>query len=198
MYHVLHFAIWCMARHIITYMLGFFFTVVFCMWKHVQTCIVYHLHIIFLFSFRMILAHLAVCIMWPVLGNRYMLQTYINTYYVTSDYTTACIVHIGTHTMSACPAVCIMWPVLGKQVHVANLYRHILYHFWLDDSMYCTYRDIYYISPSGCVHYVACIGKQVHSAKLISIHIISLQIIWLHVLHIGTYIILAHLAVCIM
>ena len=136
----------------------------------------------------MILAHLAVCIMWPVLGNRYMLQTYINTYYVTSDYTIACIVHIGTHTMSAYPAVCIMWPVLGKQVHVANLYRHILYHFWLDDSMYCTYRDIYYISPSGCVHYVACIGKQVHAAKLISTHIISLVIIWLHVMYISQHI----------
>ena len=101
--------------------------------------------------------------------------------------------------MSAYPAVCIMWPVLGKQVHVANLYRHILYHFWLDDSMYCTYRDIYYISPSGCVHYVACIGKQVHSAKLISIHVISLQIIWLHVLYISGHILIsAHLAVCIM
>jgi len=187
MYHVLHFAIWCMARHIITYMLGFFHGCIL----HVKACtnvhciaFTYHLLVFFPYDFSPSgCMHYVTCI-----GNRYMLQTYINTYYVTSDYTTACIVHIGTYTMSAHLAVCIMWPVLGKQVHVANLYRHILYHFWLDDSMYCTYRDIYYISPSGCVHYVACIGKQVHSAELISIHIISLQIIWLHVLYISGHI----------
>jgi hypothetical protein len=136
----------------------------------------------------MILAHLAVCIMWPVLGNRYMLQTYINTYYVTSDYTTACIVYIGAYTMSAHLAVCIMWPVLGKQVHVANLYRHILYHFWLDDSMYCTYRDIYYISPSGCVHYVACIGNRYTLQTYIDTCYITSDYMTACIIHIGTYI----------
>jgi hypothetical protein len=56
--------------------------------------------------------------------------------------------------------LCALCDLYWEQVHVANLYRHILYHFWLYDCMYCTYRDIYYISPSGCVHYVACIGNR--------------------------------------
>ena len=47
--------------------------------------------------------HYVTCI-----GNRYMLQTYIDTYYITSDYMTACVVHIGTYIISAHLAVCIM------------------------------------------------------------------------------------------
>jgi hypothetical protein len=75
---------------------------------------------------------------------------------------------------------------IGKQVHVANLYRHILYHFWLYDCMYCTYRDIYYISPSGCVHYVACIGNR-YTLQNLYRHI-SFVIIWLHVMYISQHI----------
>ena len=92
--------------------------------------------------------------------NRYMLQTCIDIYYITSDQMTACIVHIGTYIILAHLAVCIMQPVLGNRYTLQNLYRYILYHFRLYDCMYYTYRYIYYISPSGCVHYVACIGNR--------------------------------------
>ncbi len=98
-----------------------------------------------------------------------MLQTYINTYYVTSDYLTACIVHIGTYIISAHLAVCIMWPVLGTGTCCQLVSTHVI-------SLLIRWLHVLYISGH-----------------------ISLQIIWLHVLYIsGHILILAHLAVCIM
>ena len=74
-----------------------------------------------------------------------------------------------------------------EQVHAAKTYTgHILYHLWLYDCMYCTYRDIYYISPSGCVHYVACIGNR-YTLQNLYRHI-SFVIIWLHVMYISQHI----------
>ena len=98
-------------------------------------------------------AHLAVCIMQPVLGTGTFCKTYIETYYITSDYMTACIIHIGTYIN---------------------------------------------ISPSGCVHYVACIGKTGTFCNLCRHSNICEYMIACNV-HIATYIFISfRLAVCIM
>jgi len=124
-----------------------------------------------------------------------LLKLISNTYYITYGYMIACNVHIGIILYQPI-WLCALCDLYWEQVHAANLYRHILYHLWLYDYMYCTYRDIYYISPSGCVHYVACIGNRYMLQNLYRTHIISLVIIWLHVMYISQHILYPSVWLC--
>jgi len=54
----------------------------------------------------------------------------------------------------------------------------------------------YYISPSGCVHYVTCIGNRYMLQNLYRTHIISLMIIWLHVMYISEHILYQPIWLC--
>jgi hypothetical protein len=117
--------------------------------------ILYHLWLydcVYVHRDHIISAHLAVCIMWPVLG------------------TGTCCKLISTHIIS----LLIIW------LHVLYISGHILYQpIWL-----CALCSLYW--------------EQVHSAKLISTHIICDYMIACNV-HIATYIFISvRLAVCIM
>ena len=89
------------------------------------------------------------------------------------------------HIISAHLAVCIMWPVLGTGTCCKLISTHIisLMIIWLH-VLYIS--DICYISPSGCVHYVACIGNR-YTLQNLYRHI-SFVIIWLHVMYISQHI----------
>ncbi len=128
MYHVLHFAIWCMARHIITYMLGFFRGCIL----HVKACTTVHciaftchLFVFFPCDFSPSgCMHYVTCI-----GNRYMLQTYINTYYVTSHFLRLHVLYISGHILCQPIRLCAF----------CDLY-------WENRYMLHTCIDIYYIT----------------------------------------------------
>ena len=153
MYHVLHFAIWCMARHIITYMLGFFHGCIL----HVKACtnvyciaFTYHLLVFFPYDFSPSgCMHYVTCI-----GNRYMLQ---NLY--------------RTHIIS----LMIIW------LHVMYISQHILYQsIWL-----CALCNLYWETGTCC--------KLIPNTYYITYdYMIACNV------HIATHIISAHLAVCIM
>ncbi len=81
------------------------------------------------------------------------------------------------------------------QVHAAKLISGT-YYITYGYMIACMYiSGSYYISPSGCVHYVTCIGNR-YMLQLISTHIISLMIIWLHVLYISEHILYQPIWLC--
>ncbi len=146
---------------------------------------------------RVVLAHLAICIMWPVLGTGTCCKL-ISTHIISLLILWLHVLYISGHILYQPIWPCALCSLYWEQVHSANLYRHILYHFWLYDCMYCTYRDIYYISSSGCVHYVACIGNRYTLQTYIDTYYITSDYMTACIIHIGAYITSARLAVCIM
>jgi hypothetical protein len=137
--------------------------------------------------------HYVTCI-----GNRYMLQTYIDTYYITYDYMIACNVHIGTYIISAHLAVCIMWPVLGTGTCCKLISTHIisLMIIWLH-VMYISEHILY--QPIWLCALCSLYWEQVHAAKLISnTYYITCDYMIACNVHIATCIISVRLAVCIM
>ncbi len=139
---------------------------------HVKACTKRALYSIYILSscylFRIIFSPSGRVHYVTCIGDRYMLQNLYQTKHILYQPVWLC-------------ALCN--PVLGNSYMLQNLYKS---------------RNTYYISPSGCVHYVTCIGNRYMLQTYIDTYYITYDYMIACNVHIGTYIISAHLAVCIM
>jgi hypothetical protein len=127
-------------------------------------------------------ARLAVCIMWSCIGGQVH---------------AAKLVQSRKHILYQPIWLCALCDLYWEQVHAAKLISNT-YYITYDYMIACNVhnRNTYYISPSGCVHYVTCIGNRYMLQNLYRTHIISLVIIWLHVMYISQHILYPSVWLC--